>query len=133
MSGSIETQRLPKVILFDLDGTLLDSLPGIRHSAEAAFTQCALPLGQAEVRSLIGPPIRIILQRMAAGEVSESVRLPVGSLGNPGNAGDRKAGWYAGIREGVKPVSTGRRNWREVGRLGMEPSRPGVLPPLPNR
>lgn len=72
MSRLIETQGLPKVILFDLDGTLLDSLPGIRHSAEAAFTQCGLALGQTELRSLIGPPIRIILERMAAGEVSES-------------------------------------------------------------
>jgi phosphoglycolate phosphatase len=63
---------LPKVVMFDLDGTLLDSLPGIRHSAEAAFGACGLPLGQTELRTLIGPPIRIILERMAAGEVTDA-------------------------------------------------------------
>ena len=28
--------RLPGTLVFDLDGTLLDSMPGIRHSVEAA-------------------------------------------------------------------------------------------------
>jgi len=61
---------LPRNLLFDLDGTLLDSLPGIQYSAEAAFRACGLAIGKANVRSLIGPPIRKILERMAAGPVS---------------------------------------------------------------
>jgi phosphoglycolate phosphatase len=52
-------------LIFDLDGTLLDSLPGIRYSAEAAFRACALSMGNVDLRSLIGPPIRTILTRMA--------------------------------------------------------------------
>jgi phosphoglycolate phosphatase len=58
--------KLPETLLFDLDGTLLDSLPGIRHSAEAAFKACGLKMGEVELRRLIGPPIRTILARMAA-------------------------------------------------------------------
>ena len=57
---------LPRNVLFDLDGTLLDSLPGIQYSAEAAFRACGIEVGKIPLRSLVGPPIRTILQRMAA-------------------------------------------------------------------
>ena len=57
--------KLPGTLLFDLDGTLLDSLPGIRHSAHAAFEACGLEVGDVDLRSLIGPPIRTILAHMA--------------------------------------------------------------------
>ena len=57
---------LPRNLLFDLDGTLLDSLPGIQYSAEAAFRACGIEVGKTPLRSLIGPPIRTILERMAA-------------------------------------------------------------------
>jgi phosphoglycolate phosphatase len=57
--------KAPKAMLFDLDGTLLDSLPGIEHSARAAFAACGLAMGEVELRTLIGPPIRTILARAA--------------------------------------------------------------------
>jgi phosphoglycolate phosphatase len=57
---------LAENLLFDLDGTLLDSLPGIQYSAAEAFRACAIPMGKAEMRTLIGPPIDIILGQMAA-------------------------------------------------------------------
>jgi phosphoglycolate phosphatase len=55
-----------RALLFDLDGTLLDSLPGIAHSVRAAFEVCGLAMGEVELRTLIGPPIRTILARAAA-------------------------------------------------------------------
>lgn len=65
------TQRssfhLPDTVLFDLDGTLLDSLPGIQHSILSAFRTCGLPMADVDLRSLIGPPIRTILSRLAEG------------------------------------------------------------------
>jgi phosphoglycolate phosphatase len=54
---------LPANILFDLDGTLLDSLLGIEFSAQAAFAACRLPLPNSGLRPLIGPPIRTILSQ----------------------------------------------------------------------
>jgi phosphoglycolate phosphatase len=63
--------RLPGTLVFDLDGTLLDSMPGIRHSVEAAFRACGLTMGGTDLRSLIGPPIRTILARMAAKKPTE--------------------------------------------------------------
>lgn len=56
--------RLPKCVLFDLDGTILDSLPGIESSVRAAFADCDLPVPEESLRGMIGPPIRAILARV---------------------------------------------------------------------
>jgi phosphoglycolate phosphatase len=64
-------EKLPGTLVFDLDGTLLNSLPGIRFSVDAAFRACGLAMGGVELRSLIGPPIRTILGRMAAKRPTE--------------------------------------------------------------
>src|SRR6266851_3783302 len=53
--------HLPQALFFDLDGTLLDSLPGIAFSIVQAFD-----LGEA-----IGPPIRTILA-LAATQATDS-------------------------------------------------------------
>jgi phosphoglycolate phosphatase len=70
MKGVEELRRV-RAIFFDLDGTLLDSLPGIRYSAEAAFAACGLARDEVDLRGLIGPPIRTILSKMSqsVGEV----------------------------------------------------------------
>jgi phosphoglycolate phosphatase len=65
--------HLPGCILFDLDGTLVDSLPGIEFSVREAFSSCKLPLPKASLREMIGPPIRTILSR--AGNVVEESSL----------------------------------------------------------
>lgn len=44
-------------ILFDLDGTLLDSLPLIRQSFEHVFKDMEIPWGQGEVMQTIGLPL----------------------------------------------------------------------------
>lgn len=61
---------LPRCLLFDLDGTILDSLPGITYSVRQAFDACGLPLLNRELKSLIGPPIRNILSR--AGQINDT-------------------------------------------------------------
>jgi phosphoglycolate phosphatase len=48
-----------------MDGTLLDSLPGIAYSVQAAFTAAGLPDRHFNLRQLIGPPIRTILSSAA--------------------------------------------------------------------
>jgi phosphoglycolate phosphatase len=53
--------HLPQAFFFDLDGTLLDSLPGISFSIEQAFTACGLPMPALDLGEVIGPPIRTIL------------------------------------------------------------------------
>jgi phosphoglycolate phosphatase len=55
----------PIAVIFDLDGTLIDSLPGIEFSVMAAFATCGIPYPALDLRSMIGPPIRSILSRAA--------------------------------------------------------------------
>jgi len=52
--------RLPSCLLFDLDGTLLDSLPGITFSVREACRAVGLPDREIDLRKFIGPPIRMI-------------------------------------------------------------------------
>jgi phosphoglycolate phosphatase len=63
--------QLPECLLFDLDGTVLDSLPGIESSLYAAFSACGLEMRRSDVRAEIGPPVRIILKRLA-GDIEEA-------------------------------------------------------------
>ncbi len=64
--------HLPQAIFFDLDGTLLDSLPGILFSIEQAFLACGLPMQPIDLGRAIGPPIRTILGLTAAQATSSS-------------------------------------------------------------
>jgi phosphoglycolate phosphatase len=64
---------LRECLLFDLDGTILDSLPGIEFSVRAAFESCGIPLHRDSLRQMIGPPIRTILSR--AGNVEDQAAL----------------------------------------------------------
>jgi phosphoglycolate phosphatase len=57
------TLQLAKFVLFDLDGTLLDSLPGIAFSVNYACRAAGLPEPQIDLRSLLGPPIRAIFSK----------------------------------------------------------------------
>lgn len=59
----------PACLLFDLDGTILDSLPGVEYAVKVAFDSCGIPLRKTSLRQLIGPPIRTILSR--AGEITD--------------------------------------------------------------
>lgn len=51
-------------VLFDLDGTLVDSLPGIQFSVDCSLAECNMPPRDRELRSLIGPPIRGIFSQL---------------------------------------------------------------------
>lgn len=59
--GDAVRLRLPNCLLFDLDGTLLDSFPGIAFSVGKAFHAAGLPEPKIDLRELLGPPIRTIL------------------------------------------------------------------------
>ena len=49
----------PRSILFDFDGTLIDSAPGILASFEAALRQTGITPAVPLVASLIGPPLPV--------------------------------------------------------------------------
>lgn len=51
-------------IIFDLDGTLVDSLPGIEASAHYAVEKCLPGISLPQIRGLIGPPIRTMFAQL---------------------------------------------------------------------
>src|ERR1043166_4564408 len=54
-----------KNVIFDLDGTLVDSRPGIEHSVDYALIQHGYSARASGLHTHIGPPIRTILQRIS--------------------------------------------------------------------
>lgn len=48
-------------VIFDLDGTLIDSLPGIEASTRHAVAECLPDRVLPSMRELIGPPIASML------------------------------------------------------------------------
>jgi phosphoglycolate phosphatase len=49
-------------VVFDLDGTLVDSVPGIERAALAAFAEIVPGVSLPPLRPLIGPPVREVLR-----------------------------------------------------------------------
>ncbi|KKL20628.1 hypothetical protein LCGC14_2453540, partial [marine sediment metagenome] len=58
-------------ILFDLDGTLIDSSASILASVELAFKECGLEPQAHLAEELIGPPLMEMLQIAAGTEAQE--------------------------------------------------------------
>ncbi len=54
-------------VFFDLDGTLVDSIPGIEYAAGLALSKAGFQRGTRDLKALIGPPIRDILRHLATG------------------------------------------------------------------
>ncbi|NPV92937.1 MAG: HAD-IA family hydrolase [Firmicutes bacterium] len=64
-----------QAVLFDLDGTLIDTIPLIRFSFEQVFAKLSLPWGNGEVLKTIGLPLREAAERFAPTRVEEFLSL----------------------------------------------------------
>jgi phosphoglycolate phosphatase len=53
-----------RAIVFDLDGTLIDSTPGIARALGAAFASVGRSMPVSNLRAVIGPPIKVIAKRL---------------------------------------------------------------------
>lgn len=104
MNGFQELRRA-KAVFFDLDGTLLDSLPGIRYSAQGAFAACGLARSDVDLRGLIGPPIRTILSRMSRGaDETELDALEQAFRASYDSEGWKKTPHYPGAAEVLRAM-----------------------------
>lgn len=90
---------MKKAILFDLDGTLTDSGPGIMNCARLALEHYGLPIpSDAEMRTFVGPPLHESFIRFGvpAEEADNAIKIyrsryiPIGKYENEP---------YPGIRE----------------------------------
>ena len=71
-----------KAILFDFDGTLVDSLPGIEFSVDYAIAELKMPARSLELRPLIGPPIGKIFARVIPEATETELSALVGHFRN---------------------------------------------------
>jgi phosphoglycolate phosphatase len=66
-----------RLVLFDLDGTLVDSSPGIHSSVRFAARELGLPAPTpAQLRGMVGPPLQdgfALVLRVPAGDVPRAV------------------------------------------------------------
>lgn len=57
--------QMPRAVLFDLDGTLIDSVPDITLSVNELLASEQLPaLGEAQVRRMVGHGIRALVRKV---------------------------------------------------------------------
>jgi phosphoglycolate phosphatase len=85
--------------IFDLDGTLVDSLPGIEYAINAALLPTYPRMCADDLRSLIGPPIRSILHGITAATGEELIRLERHFRRAYDTHGWRKTACYPGVHE----------------------------------
>ncbi len=62
-------------VIFDLDGTLVDSLPGITAAVQQALRSHNEVITADQVRGLIGPPIRDVLRNIAVSASDGQIRV----------------------------------------------------------
>jgi phosphoglycolate phosphatase len=94
----------PRSILFDFDGTLIDSAPGILASFEAALRQTGITPAVPLVASLIGPPLHVT----AAALVGRDDKVAITALTAAFRADYDAAGYRAtAVYEGIPQLLDG--------------------------
>lgn len=129
----------PLAILFDLDGTLVDSEPGILASAKAALLSLGHRADDLRITGLIGPPLeevlRTVLARFGDDRVADAV---LAYREHYGSTGFRAATLYPGVATALERlvalgiplyVATSKRRIfaeRIIEALGLSPAFAGV-------
>ena len=87
-------------ILFDLDGTLIDSAPAILASYREAFARCDVAPARAIDESIVGPPLIETLQLLTNSHDKALVeRLADGFKASYDSDGYKQTAAYAGVGE----------------------------------
>ena len=68
--------RAVEAVLFDLDGTLVESLPTIALAMQHTLERFGYQRSIEEIYALIGPPIEVMAQQVGAG-AEESIRIGI--------------------------------------------------------
>jgi phosphoglycolate phosphatase len=96
---------MPKNFIFDLDGTLVDSLPGIEYAIDAALARSHCGPRMLNLRTVIGPPIRSILQTLSGADSQcELDKLELSFRSSYDTGGWRKTVCYLGARDVLRSL-----------------------------
>ncbi len=91
--------RYPHIV-FDLDGTLIDSAPAILASFHDAFAQTGMAAVRAIYDSVIGPPLTETLQLLSGStDTAQIARLAEAFKASYDSTGYRATAAYAGVGE----------------------------------
>lgn len=102
--------RLVKAVLFDLDGTLVDSLPELYHGVHTVLSDMGLKApSQEAVGAMIGRGILVLVQRLCAAlgiavESEQGRDLFDRLLKAWSESGGRHMPFYPGVIEGVEQL-----------------------------
>jgi phosphoglycolate phosphatase len=100
-----------RAVLLDLDGTLIDSRPGIAASCEAALRALGhIPDPSFDVTPLIGPPLPSVIGRLLACYGDDRVDTGIAAYrAHYGDIGLHMATVYPGIAEAVRLLAMDSR------------------------
>jgi phosphoglycolate phosphatase len=98
---------VPRAILLDLDGTLIDSRPGIAASCEAALRALGhTPDPSFDITPLIGPPLPQVISRALERYGDDRVEAGVAAYrAHYGEIGLHQATIYPGIADALRLLS----------------------------
>ncbi|HEX3399977.1 MAG TPA: HAD hydrolase-like protein [Acetobacteraceae bacterium] len=98
---------MPRAILLDLDGTLIDSRPGIAASCEAALRALGhAPDPSFDVTPLIGPPLPQVISRLLERYGDDRVDAGIAAYrAHYGEVGLHQAAVYPGIVDALRLLS----------------------------
>jgi len=98
---------VPRAILLDLDGTLIDSRPGIAASCEAALRALGhTPDPSFDVTPLIGPPLPQVISRLLERYGDDRVDAGIAAYrAHYGEVGLHQAAVYPGIVDALRLLS----------------------------
>ena len=98
----------PKMILIDLDGTLIDSVPDLCYSVDAMMARLGRPpRGEAAVRTWVGNGVERLVKRALTGELEGEPAAADYALAYPifleiyGENTSKRSALYPGVREGL--------------------------------
>ena len=115
---------MPPDILFDLDGTLIDSSPGILASFGRILAAAGLPPAVPLAASLIGPPLAVTLQQVS-GIQDEALlaRLVEAFKADYDTAGYRSTEVFPGVAAGLAQLAAAGARLFIVTNKRMVPTR----------
>lgn len=74
---SVSAGQLPKVVMFDLDGTLIDSVPDLATATDSMLEQLGrAPAGMNKVRHWVGNGAPVLVRRALADNFDHQASLP---------------------------------------------------------
>jgi len=99
MENSIKTHHIKKHILFDLDGTLIDSAPSILESFVYAFSALGVTPCKAITSDVVGPPLMPTLASLAGNDDADLLQnLATKFKEHYDSEGYKKVTVYAGMQ-----------------------------------